>query len=106
MVALGFGMNYINEGDEIITSELEHHSCVLPWQNVCNIKGATLKYVELDSEGRITVEAFKKVLSNKTKVVVLTHVSNVMGYITPIKEIIIINILRILLTIFPIFIPH
>lgn len=88
LVAQSYGMDNLSEGDEVISSELEHHSCILPWQNVCNIKGATLKYVELDSEGRITVEAFKKVLSNKTKVVVLTHVSNVMGYITPIKEII------------------
>ena len=88
LVALSYGMENINEGDEVISSELEHHSCILPWQNVCNTKGGILKYVELDSEGRITVEAFKKVLTNKTKVVVLTHVSNVMGYITPIKEII------------------
>ena len=78
----------LEEGDEVISSELEHHSSVLPWQVACKKKGATLKYVELDKEGRITVDAFKKVLSNKTKVVALTLVSNVMGYLTPIKEII------------------
>ena len=88
MVALGFGMDYIQEGDEIITSELEHHSNVIPWQNVAKKKKAVLKFIELDSTGRITVEAFKKVLTNKTKVVAITYVSNVMGYITPIKEII------------------
>lgn len=88
MIAMGYGMKYINEEDEVITSELEHHSNGLPWLNVCNIKKANLKYVELDNEGRITVENFKKVLSSKTKVVALTYVSNVMGYITPIKEII------------------
>lgn len=88
MIALGFGMDYINPGDEIITSELEHHSNVLPWQNVANKKHATLKYIPLDSKGRITIEGFKQVLTNKTKVVALTYVSNVMGYITPIKEII------------------
>lgn len=88
MVALGFGMNYINEGDEIISSELEHHSNVLPWMNVAKKKNATLKYIPLDSTGRITVDAFLKTISEKTKVVALTYVSNVMGYITPIKEII------------------
>lgn len=88
MVALGFGMNYINEGDEIITSELEHHSNVLPWVNVAKKKNATIKYIPLDSTGRITIEGFLQVLSEKTKVIALTYVSNVMGYITPIKEII------------------
>ena len=88
MVALGFGMNYINEGDEIITSELEHHSNVLPWVNVAKKKNATIKYIPLDSTGRITIEGFLQVLSDKTKIIALTYVSNVMGYITPIKEII------------------
>ena len=88
LVASSYGLNFINEGDEIITSELEHHSNVIPWQNVAKKKNATLKFIELDSTGRITVEAFKKVLTEKTKVVALTYISNVMGYITPIKEII------------------
>lgn len=88
MIAFGFGMDYINEGDEIITSELEHHSNVLPWMEVAKKKNATLKYIPLDSTGRITIEAFKSVLTEKTKVVALTYVSNVMGYITPIEEII------------------
>lgn len=88
MVALGFGMDYIQEGDEIITTELEHHSNVLPWMNVAKKKNATLKYIELDSTGRITVESFKKTITEKSKVLAITYVSNVMGYITPIKEII------------------
>lgn len=88
MVALGFGMDYIQEGDEIITTELEHHSNVLPWMNVAKKKNATLKYIELDSTGRITVEALKKTITEKSKVLAITYVSNVMGYITPIKEII------------------
>lgn len=88
MIALSYGFDNIFEGDEVISTELEHHSSVLPWQNICNLKKAHLKYIPLDSEGRITVEAFKKVLTNKTKVVVITHVSNVMGYITPVEEII------------------
>lgn len=87
LIALSYGMDNINEGDEIITSELEHHSSHMPWFNVAQKKKAILKYVPLDEEGRITVENFKKVLTNKTKVVALNIVSNVMGYLTPIKEI-------------------
>ncbi len=88
LVALSYGMNNIQAGDEVITTELEHHSSHMPWFNICKLKGATLKYVPLNEEGRITVENFKKVLTNKTKVVAINYVSNVMGYITPIREII------------------
>ena len=88
LVAQSYGMSFIEEGDEVITTPLEHHSSHMPWINVCQKKKATLKYVPLDKDGRITVEAFKSVLTEKTKVVAITHVSNVMGYITPIKEII------------------
>ena len=78
----------LSNDDEVITSELEHHSSVLPWMKACERTNAKLKYVPLNEEGRITVENFKKVLTNKTKIVALTLVSNVMGYLTPIKEII------------------
>lgn len=88
LVAASYGMDNIDEGDEIIVSELEHHSSVMPWQEVAKVKKAKLVFVPLDNEGRITVENFKRVLTEKTKVVALTYVSNVMGYISPIKEII------------------
>ncbi len=88
LVAQSYAMNFLNKDDEIITSELEHHSNFMPYLNVCNIKGCRLKFVHLTDEGRITVEEFKKCLTEKTKLVCLTYVSNVMGYITPIKEII------------------
>ncbi len=88
LVALSYGMANINEEDEVVTSELEHHSSHMPWFNVCKVKGAKLKYIPLTDEGRITVENFLSVLTDKTKVVALTYVSNVMGYITPLKEII------------------
>lgn len=88
LVAQSYGMEFIEAGDEVITSELEHHSSHMPWFNVCKKKGATLKYIPLNEEGRITVEAFKKVISKNTKVVALNYVSNVMGYISPVKEII------------------
>ena len=88
LVALSYGMEFVNAGDEVIVTELEHHSNLIPWMNVCKKKGAILKYVPLTSEGRITVENFKSVITDKTKVVAINHVSNVMGYIAPIKEIV------------------
>jgi cysteine desulfurase/selenocysteine lyase len=87
LVASSYGLNNLSKEDEIIVSELEHHSQVLPWQNVSNITGAKLIYLPLNKEGRITVENFKKVLTKNTKVVALNYISNVMGYIAPIKEI-------------------
>jgi cysteine desulfurase / selenocysteine lyase len=78
----------LKPGDEIISTELEHHSSILPWMKVAERTGAKLTYIPLTKEGRITVEAFKKVVSKQTKVVVITHVSNTMGYLTPVKEII------------------
>lgn len=77
----------LKPGDEIITSELEHHSSLLPWMATAKRTGAILVYVPLNNEGRITVDAFKSVLNDKTKVVALTHVSNALGYLTPIEEI-------------------
>lgn len=78
----------INPGDEIITSELEHHSSLLPWQAIAKEKGAKLVFVKLDDEGRITTNNFKKAINNKTKIVALTQVSNALGFITPVKEIV------------------
>ncbi|MDE6660472.1 MAG: aminotransferase class V-fold PLP-dependent enzyme, partial [Anaeroplasmataceae bacterium] len=88
LVAASYGINTLKPGDEVISTELEHHSSCMPWINACEKTGATLKYVPLNEEGRITVEAFKSVLTDKTKVVAITYVSNVMGYVTPIEEII------------------
>ncbi|HPE00061.1 MAG TPA: cysteine desulfurase [Bacillota bacterium] len=88
LVASSYGLTKLKKGDEIIVSEQEHHSQFLPWQNVANKVGAKLRFVELNKEGKITVEAFKKVLNDKTKVVALNYVSNVLGYINDIKEIV------------------
>ncbi len=87
MIAYSY-MDKLKAGDEIITSELEHHSSFLPWQQVAKKTGATLRFVELDKDGNIAVDAFKKALTKNTKVVALTYVSNVMGRVVPIKEII------------------
>lgn len=88
LVASSYGLHNLTEKDEIIVSQLEHHSQVLPWINVSKVTKAKLVYVELDHEGRITIENFKKVINKNTKMVALNYVSNVMGYISPIKEII------------------
>lgn len=88
LVASSYGLTNVNQDDEIVVTELEHHSSLLPWQNVAKIKKAKLVYIPLDVEGRITLENFKSVVTDKTKVLAITYVSNVMGYLTPLKEII------------------
>lgn len=87
MVALTYGEQNIKEDDEIIVSVLEHHSNLIPWIKLCQKKKAKLVYVPLENN-RITIQNFKKVLSDKTKIVALNHVSNVLGYKSPIEEII------------------
>ncbi|EJT6776588.1 cysteine desulfurase [Listeria innocua] len=77
----------IEAGDEIVISYLEHHSNLIPWQQLAKRKGAVLKYIELEEDGTISVEQAKKTIDEKTKIVALAHVSNVLGTITPIKEI-------------------
>ncbi|HAC2841708.1 TPA_asm: cysteine desulfurase [Listeria monocytogenes] len=77
----------IETGDEIVISYLEHHSNLIPWQQLAKRKGAVLKYIELEEDGTISVEQAKKTIGEKTKIVALAHVSNVLGTITPIKEI-------------------
>ncbi|MFA5693041.1 MAG: aminotransferase class V-fold PLP-dependent enzyme [Acholeplasmataceae bacterium] len=78
---------YINEGDEILISNLEHHSNFLPWLNLAKKRKANLKFIPLEN-GMITLDNFKKSLTNKTKLVITHHISNVLGYLTPIKEMI------------------
>ncbi|EAC3736113.1 cysteine desulfurase [Listeria monocytogenes] len=77
----------IEAGDEIVISYLEHHSNLIPWQQLAKRKGAVLKYIELEEDGTISVEQAKKTIGEKTKIVALAHVSNVLGTITPMKEI-------------------
>ncbi|OFG12922.1 cysteine desulfurase [Listeria monocytogenes] len=77
----------IEAGDEIVISYLEHHSNLIPWQQLVKRKGAVLKYIELEEDGTISVEQAKKTIGEKTKIVALAHLSNVLGTITPIKEI-------------------
>ncbi|MBR4375068.1 MAG: SufS family cysteine desulfurase [Treponema sp.] len=87
LIAYTYGMQNVNAGDEVVVSIMEHHSNILPWQFVCQTKGATLKFMYVDKEtGEIPEEEFKKI-TPKTKIVSVTHVSNVLGTQNPIKKI-------------------
>lgn len=87
LVAFGYGAKYLKEGDEILLTQAEHASNVLPWFKVAEMTGAKIGYIPLDEEGRLTVENLKKALTPKTKIVAVAYVTNVLAYIAPIKEI-------------------
>ena len=87
LVANGF-TNSLKKGDEIIVSQLEHHSNIVPWQMLCEKTGAVMKVIPMNNLGELNLTAFEKILSNKTKVVFVNHVSNALGTVNPIKHII------------------
>ena len=86
LIALSYGFKFLNEGDEIILSEAEHASDLLPWYEIGNLKKAVFKFIPLDENGILTVENLKKVITKKTKIVSIAQVSNVLGNIVDIKE--------------------
>ncbi|MBN3518648.1 cysteine desulfurase [Algoriphagus lutimaris] len=88
LVAYTFGRKFINEGDEIIISTLEHHSNIVPWQILCEEKGAILKVIPINDAGEILFEEFEKLLSPKTKLVSVVHASNALGTINPVERVI------------------
>jgi cysteine desulfurase / selenocysteine lyase len=88
LVASSYGKAFINPGDEIIISGLEHHSNIVPWQIVCEERGATLKVIPITETGEMDFAAFEKLLSSKTKLVAVNHASNSLGTINPIKAIV------------------
>lgn len=87
-VASSYGRENVKEGDEIVVSYMEHHSNLIPWQQVAKKTGATLKYFPLQADGTITLDDIRQTISDRTKIVAITHVSNVLGTINPIKEIV------------------
>lgn len=87
LIAYGYAMKFLKEGDEILLSLAEHASNVLPWFRIAEITGAKITYVPLTEGHRITVENVKKAFTPRTKLVSLAYVGNVLGYIAPIKEI-------------------
>lgn len=87
LVAHGWGRKFIKAGDEIITSEMEHHSNLVPWQMLCQATGATLKIIPFHDDGTLNMEAFHRLLSPKTKLVAITQQSNVLGTVNPVAAI-------------------
>ena len=88
LAAFSFGEAFVKEGDEIIVTEAEHHSNIVPWQMMCQRKGAVLKVLPVDDEGHLKIELLGELLSEKTRIMAVTHISNVLGIINPIRKII------------------
>src|SRR5699024_1849130 len=87
IVAQSYGRHNLSAGDEIVLTEMEHHSNIIPWQQVAKVTGATLKYIPLQEDGTVTLEDVRETVTKNTKIVAITHVSNVLGTVNPIKEI-------------------
>jgi len=86
LVAFGYGVKFLKKGDEILLTQAEHASNVLPWFKVAEMTGAVIRYIPLDKDGRLTIENLKKTITAKTKLVAVAHITNVLGYIAPVKE--------------------
>ena len=88
LIASSFGEKFIKEGDEILTTELEHHSNYVPWHFIRQKKGAKIKFAPVNDRGEVEIDEIKKLINSKTKIIAITHISNVTGAIMPIKKIV------------------
>jgi len=88
LIADSFGRKFINEGDEIIITEMEHHSNIVPWQMLCEKKGVKLKIIPFDKDGILMINKLEDLITDKTRLISLTYVSNVLGTINPVKDVI------------------
>jgi len=88
LIASSFGDKFINKGDEILTTELEHHSNYVPWHFFKKKKGAIIKFAPVNHNGEVEIDEIKKLISNKTKIIAITHISNVTGAIIPLKKVV------------------
>lgn len=88
LVATGYGRKFLKAGDEVIVSEMEHHSNIVPWQMLCEEKGATLRVIPINDAGEIIYEEYLKLLGPKTKIVSIAYISNALGTIHPVKDVI------------------
>ena len=88
LLAFSFGEAFVGEGDEIIVSRAEHHSNIVPWQLMCRRKGARIKVLEIDENGELSVEGLEKLISQKTKIIAISQISNVLGCVNPLREIV------------------
>ena len=88
LVASTYGKKYINKGDDILITELEHHANYVPWPFIRSEKGAVIKFAPVNENGDVEIDEIKKLISNKTKIIAITHISNVTGAVLPIKQIV------------------
>lgn len=88
LVAKSWGGQHVGEGDEIIVSHLEHHANIVPWQQLASAKGAKLRVIPVDDSGQVLLDEYRKLLNDKTKIVAVTQVSNALGTVVPVKEIV------------------
>ena len=88
LVASSFGEAFVGEGDEIIVSVAEHHSNIVPWQLLCRRKKAVLKVLEIDEFGGLQAGTLEKLISQRTKIIAISHISNVLGLVNPVREIV------------------
>lgn len=88
LIASSFGKRFLHEGDEVLISEMEHHANIVPWQIICDEKQARLRVIPFDETGTLKMDEYEKLLSDKTKIVAITYVSNTLGTINPIEEVI------------------
>jgi cysteine desulfurase/selenocysteine lyase len=88
LVAFSFGERFVRRGDEVMVTEAEHHSNIVPWQLLCERKGALLKVVPVDDTGRLQIEKIPEMLNEKTRILCVTQVSNVLGVVNPVREIV------------------
>ena len=88
LIASSFGEKFINNGDEILTTELEHHSNYVPWHFLRKKKGAIIKFAPMNENGEVEIDEIKKLITSRTKIIAITHISNVTGAIMPLKKII------------------
>lgn len=88
LVAFSFGEAFVGEGDEVIVSEVEHHSDIVPWQMMCQRKKAVLKVLKVDDSGHLRVDSFNSLITERTKIVAVTQISNVLGIVNPIDRIV------------------
>ena len=88
LVAFCFGEAFVSAGDEVIVTEAEHHSNIVPWQMMCRRKGAVLKVLPVDDDGHLVLEKLDELLTERTKILAVTHISNVLGIVNPVEEII------------------
>lgn len=88
LVAFCFGEAFVNEGDEVIVTEAEHHSNIVPWQMMCKRKGAVMKVLPVDDDGHLVLDKLDELISDRTKIMAVTNISNVLGIVNPVKEIV------------------